>query len=188
MGSTIDLFRDKILNLTVTVYLKERYVHSLQIQSYFGNFFINSTGFTIPNGFFYHWESDLTFFALEQKNYIAEYKKDALNIILKHDIKSHTIFIKRISDPLEYPIPFFDIYFPNLGTDYNKIDGLIGKVGKNKFSFHNPVQSGTHGIKEAKITVDGSIKKSTIKTKGEKECWFIDVQDALEKFFIELRY
>lgn len=188
IGSSIDLLRDERLNLTLNVNVRERYIHFLNLYTYFGNFYINSTGFTIPNGLFYYWDNELSFFALDKMHYVAEYRKNTINIILKNDIKSYNIHIRKLSDPFEHPVPFFHIYLPNLGASYNNIQGLIGTIGKNKFIFHNPVQFGIDGTRKTSITVNGSIKKSTLKFRGGKECWFVDVQDALGKISIGLRY
>lgn len=63
---------------------------------------------------------------------------------------------------------------------YDKIGGLLGKIGRNKYEFYESVQkSMTNEEIFSSIRVNNQLVSAKLENRGKNECWLLRMKDLL---------
>lgn len=74
-----------------------------------------------------------------------------------------------------------DVEIKGLTGDYDGLDGLIGRIGQNKYEFFLPVQS---DLKKGSVKVNDKLFSGEMKNRGQGYCWYLNVKYLLSSSYL----
>lgn len=181
-GDVIFLVKD-LTKEKLSVYgklLDDYYMHIVKLTSNFGNITLTTEKIIFPDGEVLEWNSYIEDRSFLKNKFFIKLKKNLI-FITKAQIFSNRNTNLRVTVRRSHRIVtgyFLDVIFQGLNEQYTQIDGLLGRIGKNRFTFYESVQDVSVNSRIS-ININGRIGTGKIERRDGTDCWLINVKDAL---------
>lgn len=186
---------DKILNIfthsPTKTYLygilkDDYYMHIIKIISALGNITATVTELSLPNNNKIKWSLSTVQDFYNGDFYEITIFKNCFEIVLDSDEPNN--FMKFLITKHNHSVlgHFLNIQVIGLKS-YRYTGGLLGRVGNNRFEFHEPIQDNTsnNGNSRGSISINRHIHPSKIKKNQDNLCWYLEIQDLLHPLSIK---
>lgn len=159
--------------------MDDHHIHEVYIQSPIENITITTYSLQIQDDFQVEWIGTKNMEWMTTKNYLIRFDNNIIQIedFIKKGMNKQRLKLLLNRSRVPYGGRILRINFPKL-IDYENIDGLVGRIGNNKFKFYDQIL-GTKILESGTVSVNGIYSTAHRGMKEEKNCWFMSVKHAL---------
>ncbi|CAD5114079.1 DgyrCDS3225 [Dimorphilus gyrociliatus] len=172
------IYHDLEKNITITgTLLDDYYLHEIDLLSFNSHVFTTTNDITFNGMKTIEWSDCKQRFNWYDTNFNIDCQDDTLHVwsLRKSNINSSSFRIKRSQNVnIGY---YLDISIDNL-LNYQKISGIIGRIGKNEFKFFQSTQEDKEK-KIGSIEVNGRLFPVRFSKRYSQKCWLLNVNDLL---------
>lgn len=184
IGKYIEIYREIESFTSIKGQFSDNHLFSkITIDSPFFSMLIDQNKISYNDKVIFYWDDSKT---------VQNFKNNICNIQLDGNLIEISSSRKEIFNNKHFIINrnfhSNDEFFLEFGVkkleNYRNIEGLLGKIGNNKFSFYNSIHSARKINARGVITVNGHFMTTMKVQKDKLSCWLIDVRNFLHPMSI----
>ncbi|CAD5120014.1 DgyrCDS8597 [Dimorphilus gyrociliatus] len=196
-GDIINIFQ-KTFNGDISVLgvLKDDYyMHKISISFLSKNLSTTTDEIYLSDGRILNWEQLESYKSFPFGKHFITFAKNYIKILVESD-EVNDPFLSIILKRSHHPITgyYLDVIIHGINGNYHGMDGLIGRIGNNKFKFYEPVQK-TNNIwnnesnpSKVAVEINGLLKPGRIEKREGFDCWLLNTKDLLYPYSLNVSH